>query len=644
MITLTIKYLNSFNNKNINTYILNFLTKYQKDDAFFLYLNYRIFIKRFMEYYYINNISTWQYLKTTRLVLYCINHDDYQDEIENQFYLPVPFHTDPRWYIPLNWLTNDIIYMDNVYQQTQAADNILYSVFSIQKTILTKIIEQPDNDPYAAPSLALKLNAIPGATFVDLPNPTNITCANIWQALLYQADFPPGVALSFSQRVPIVPSIPTLARFNNFLPNNDVTISEHPLTVPFVEFTNTTTPSTYRGFTSNGMTNFRAYKIKYPIIGNKILKYINPEPLCLKKVEQEQIIDNYRFNGTQLVYDSNFFCVLDETYLFYENNAGGFAIDYGSINLANPDIQWTSCWHKSTQSGTYTNTQPIIGYSRYYNFEMQIRNEDLFILPNDIQAVAVYNRFTENNYYNENFYYSISKHQEPISIPLNNSNFYASQQNYRSDAANSISIIATTPITNPSVTYSPYTEAYYTNPINDQPYSWSLYVNPAVRRYPTYICQLETMQEGIRSIYIPDKFLCNIKFVAQKIILFKDIEVKTDINGLFIYKPFISVLNTNFDFNFISIRTYAFKPRPADNSNNVIKTDPFFNWAVSTPLAKQTVGSENEYPILNLSNTFENTSIFFPLATINNDNFIFYFKTNYKSINFTLNLQLIFTN
>ena len=98
-----------------------------------------------------------------------------------------------------------------------------------------------------------------------------------------------------------------------------------------------------------------------------------------------------------------------------------------------------------------------------------------------------------------------------------------------------------------------------------------------------------------------------------------------------------------FPFPYIGIRTYAYKANPRNLNGITIKTDPFYNWTVKTPLAMQTVTAVNDLPILNLSNTFENTTVFFPLASLDPENFIFYINTIYKNTIFYLNLQLIFS-
>lgn len=637
MITLQIK----FNDVHAKTYkyIINFLNKYEFEDAFFFYLNFRIFFKAFANFYPINDPRTWQYIKKTRLVLYCFKGDAYNKELNSQFYLVTPWHTDPRWYIPLNWVTRDIVYMDNVYKQTKAANGIFYRVFSIQKTALTKIIEQPDNDPFSAPKLALSVPTIASFTFVDLQTPINLQCANCWQGVLYQANYPPGVSLSFSQRVPLNIGPGVTVRYNGYVPNADITISEHPFVVPFVEFCNTGTVSTYRGYTAAAMTNFKAFLIKYPILGNRILRKINAEPLYLKAVDTDDVLENTRFDGVNLIPDKDFFVVPDVTYLYYDNPPGTFSINYSGINFSNPEIKWSSLWHSDSPTGAFVSTTPTIGYRRYYNFSNTVKNEQVFILANDIQAISIFNKFNLPNYYNDEFRFSVSKHEENISTPLSNSNYYTSQPNYISDAANSIVIYTTIDQFGPS----PYTKTFYLNTALDVPYSWPRYSNLSLGRDPTYMCELETMIEGIRALHIPDKLLCNTKFITQATILFQNIEIVTDNNGLFVFKPLVNKLNFIYPFRYIGIRTYAFKTRPRDLNGNTKKTDPFYNWTVKTPLANHTITVVNDYPILNISNTFENATIFYPISSLDPKNFVFYINTIYKNTIFFLNIQLFFT-
>lgn len=640
--TLTIYKNNSI---NIDQKIINFFNRKHIQDAFFLHLHFRIFYKKFFQFYSFEKEETWILLKTDVVTLYLLyDTGPYNKEISSQFYLFIPYHDIPVWYIPLNWVTLNITYMDNVLNKTYATNFQLYSVFSIRQQLLTRIKELPDNDPYAGPILKDTLTNVPSSTLININNQfSGVLKSNIGQGIIIEATYPPGPLFSGSQRIPYQNGQLEL-RFNNSIQTDVPNLAEFPLQIPFVEYDIQRFAQLFTGTYSGVINLLEAFTIEYPIIGNSIkVPNFQYNPIFLVEPNQDNIFVDQIFNGTTLINQPGFVCIYDSTSLLNPvTNTVDVFTNFGTTPLNNPDIKWTAMWHNG-KTGTKLWSNAIVagkvGYERYYNFVKQLV-PNYKILPNDIQTIAVFNSNQTYNY--PSLDYKQSQQILDVTKNLNNNvQYYGIIRNFISDASNWICILGT--FGDALIQQNPYSPNFWNNFIST-PNNRFKYVT--TNKNPAYYINLNPLVEGIRSAYMPDKFLTNVRIVMEKTITFKNVQITTDSNGEFLFEPIVTNLQQNtLDYNLVGIKSIYLNNQILDLNNQPAILDPFFNWSISSPIAKYSISYQNsdfKGPILSINNTYESRVIFNQVSSLANEKFKFFIKTNYKNIKFQIQMIIIF--
>lgn len=362
MTTLTIKQV-TFDIVKLN----NFFVRYNVDDAYFYYKQYRIFFNKFYNYFDLSLISTWRMLGMNYLILKCYNKSNkkLKDE-ESKCYFYKSFNQQNAiWYIPFNFTTKQLIYSDGTKFSTAAANGLYFKIFAINNEILGPLYEQYDNNPYSEP-IQLLIN---GNLQADL-NPGDIIQFSFQNT--QQTNFPArtvelilwnGQPLDNIQRTSNGDGVQFVIAEQYPLEDTS-TNSEKTYTYPIVHIFNEF-ESNYNGTqfclmsTSNAQKGATAFGLQTPIVGNTVYETGDVSnqppnmPYCLELINKNDLSINKLFNfqnGTL-------------------NNANGFATYFQKTNFLNPttDSQGTIVQVPPNEEGNGNLLYYDDVYSQYYN-------------------------------------------------------------------------------------------------------------------------------------------------------------------------------------------------------------------------------------------------------------------------------------
>lgn len=523
--------INTFNFKAIN----EFKSQFNFTDAYFYYKQWRQYYNKFSKTYDFTDLATYQMLGESTIILIFFTHDDihFKNEESYVYYYRSYNEQNAVWLIPFNFSSKEIIYCDGVKNLSKSANGQGFAVLAIANQIISPLYEKFDNDPFEQPvSLLVNgkfVNNIP-------PNPAQLVNIILTFPNTSAINFPArnitaiewfGLPTSNTQRTFAGPNTNEILVYQ--LPMESVSDNSSQYTYPidymFNEFENNLRPLNQKCsfYTEITMQNVSAIGTSSTVIGNSILTIgdvVNPlpiYPICFSKITTISLIQNYYFDGVNLIYNTNYSCYYSTIpNLNPSSPTQNFIIRFPKVFKDTKRIFWINYWTRYSSGVPFVlvpSNFDNIGYQTYYNF----LNSDLitpfvYIIPECLFITAKF--FFGNTLRIDDLNICSSEFPMIIEDPsINYSSYSYSNMTHNDNLESSMTVSTLTGESNSNPKGNlDWTNIYWRN------------ANPFTRRYTNYTINAlkdvcfsgdDTLTNGMRSVKTSNNLVLNTRIIPD---------------------------------------------------------------------------------------------------------------------------------
>ncbi len=138
---------------NFEILIKEFLSRYEYSDAFFYYRNQKLFLSK-IGYSFLNYPWNWNSLNKNYLEIVPFRVGE--EDTSGQFFYDSNnlYPSEDLYYLPLNFLTNQVVYTSNS-AQTRTANNSTAQIFAIGNEVVSYAVDSQEAFPFSSPKPVL---------------------------------------------------------------------------------------------------------------------------------------------------------------------------------------------------------------------------------------------------------------------------------------------------------------------------------------------------------------------------------------------------------------------------------------------------------------------------------------------------------